>query len=253
ALVENEGNARMVTTLPRLHIMFLTPEKILPGWDDLWLFLTLLIRSATGQRLSSYISILPGRSEDSVKRVAILVDNGRSRLLDDPFFRTILRCIRCGACLNFCPVYRSVGGHTYPWVIAGPIGAILSPALVHLQGFGDLAFASTLCGACSDVCPVRIPFTDFLHHFRTRQKRRSIAWIYRIFFWLYSHPRNYRLLHFLLRVFPHSFFESQQVILSFPLFQNWIQGRSALIPAPKSFYTLWKERTLWQKPSRKTS
>ncbi len=250
AIVENEGNARMVTTLPPLHLMFLTPEKIIPRWDDLWLFLTLLIRSATGQRLSSYISILPGKESDGIRRVAIVVDNGRTELLKDELGRQILRCIRCGACLNACPVYRTVGGHTYPWVLAGPIGAILAPALHAQKIYGDTGFASTLCGACEEVCPVKIPFTHFFHKIRTGQRHKGIAFLYRLYCWFYSSRRTYSLFHTLMRMVPWKFLDTYQVVLPIPLFRHWAEGRASLTPAPKSFYRLWEEKEKWQKIRR---
>ncbi len=149
----NEGNADLGMSLPPLHIACMGIEKLVPGLDDLPVFLRLLARSATGQPITAYTSIVTGpRSEGELH--IVLVDNGRSRLLDDPGHRSALACIRCGACLNTCPVYRRAGGHAYPGPIPGPIGAVLAPAL--LEAGAPIPHASTLCGSCTAVCPVRI-------------------------------------------------------------------------------------------------
>jgi len=170
----NEGNARMVTTLPRIHIVVMGMERILPSADDLEVMTNLLARSATGQKITTYVSILAGpRREDEIdgpeELHVIVLDNGRSAQLADPEFREVLNCIRCGACLNVCPVYRQVGGHSYGSVYSGPIGAVLTPLLQQGQKeAGELAYASSLCGACYEACPVKIPLHDMLVHLRRR-------------------------------------------------------------------------------------
>jgi L-lactate dehydrogenase complex protein LldF len=160
-LVTNEGNADLGTSLPPLHVACLGIEKVVPTLDDAALLLRLLARSATGQPISSYTTLLRGPRPGGALHV-VLVDNGRSRLLADPAHRRALRCIRCGACLNTCPVYRRAGGHAYAAAVAGPIGAVLAPAL----GAGDearaLPLASSLCGSCTVVCPVRIDLHEQL-------------------------------------------------------------------------------------------
>lgn len=166
-IVENEGNARMTTTVPPLHIAVVGIEKVLPQLADLAPLLRLLCRSATGQSISSYVSFIGGpRSEvepDGPTEVhVILLDAGRSALWADPEGRQALRCIRCGACLNFCPVYERIGGHAYGWVYPGPIGAVLTPQYVGLEQASDLPQASSLCGRCEEVCPVKIPLPDLL-------------------------------------------------------------------------------------------
>ncbi|MDA1189823.1 MAG: LutB/LldF family L-lactate oxidation iron-sulfur protein [Chloroflexi bacterium] len=160
-LVTNEGNGRMSTSMPKLHVAITGMEKVVPSMDDLGTFLRLLIRSATGQRLTSYVTAVTGpRREHEVDGPEefhlVIVDNGRSKLLANPELRESLYCIRCGACLNACPVYRKVGGHAYGWVYPGPIGAIVSPVLTGIGNAKDLPFASSLCGACKEACPVRI-------------------------------------------------------------------------------------------------
>lgn len=171
ALVTNEGNGRMCTSMPKIHVAITGMEKVIPSIEDLGLFLRLLIRSATGQRISSYVTTITGpRRDDEVDGPEefhlVIVDNGRSKMLADPNLREALYCIRCGACLNACPVYRKVGGHAYGWVYPGPIGAIVSPMLTNLSDAKDLPFASTLCGACKEACPVKINIPRMLLYLR---------------------------------------------------------------------------------------
>lgn len=171
ALVTNEGNGRMATSVPRIHVAVMGMEKVIPSIRDLSTMLRLLIRSATGQRISSYVTLVNGPrrtdEEDGPEEFhLIIMDNGRSKLLADEALRESLNCIRCGACLNACPVYRKVGGHSYGWVYPGPIGAIVSPVLTGLKDGKDLPFASTLCGACHDACPVKINIPRMLLELR---------------------------------------------------------------------------------------
>ena len=160
-LVTNEGNGRMSTSMPRIHVALAGMERVVPTLEDMGMFLRLLIRSATGQRISSYVTLVNGlrreTDEDGPEEFHIvIVDNGRSRMLADPELREALNCIRCGACLNACPVYRKVGGHSYGYVYPGPIGAIVTPMLTDLGDAKDLPYASSLCGACREACPVKI-------------------------------------------------------------------------------------------------
>lgn len=174
-LFENEGNARMVTTFPRTQITLMGMERIIPTWDDLEVMATLLPRSATGQRLTVYMSGITGprRSNDGDgpdEMHIIIVDNGRSLQLGDPEFQELLNCIRCGACLNACPVYRHIGGHAYGGTYSGPIGAVLTPAFNgNVSEWDDIANASSLCGACYEACPVKIPLHDMLVYLRRRK------------------------------------------------------------------------------------
>jgi L-lactate dehydrogenase complex protein LldF len=154
-VVTNEGNADLGMSLPPLHIASLGIEKVIPALDDLAVFLRLLARSATGQALSVYTSLVTGPRPGGELHV-VLVDAGRTRLLASPVHRSALRCIRCGACLNTCPVYRRAGGHAYGTSVAGPIGAVLAPALSADPAARSLPYASSLCGSCTAVCPVRI-------------------------------------------------------------------------------------------------
>jgi len=160
-IVTNEGNADLGVSLPPLHIACLGIEKVVPNLDDVAVFLRLLARSATGQALSVYTSFLSGPRVGGELHV-VLVDNGRSALLASDSHRRALRCIRCGACLNTCPVYRRAGGHAYAVPVAGPIGAVLAPALVATREANELPYASSLCGSCTAVCPVRIDLHEQL-------------------------------------------------------------------------------------------
>lgn len=170
-LVENEGNIRLSTTAPRVHVAVMGLEKVVPGPLEMGVLLSLLPRSASGQKLSSYVSLLTGPRREGERDGArafhlVLLDNGRSRILADPKLREILYCLRCGACLNVCPVYEKAGGHSYGGVYSGPMGSVLTPLLGE-QGAGrDLAFACTQCGACAEVCPVRIDLPGLLLELR---------------------------------------------------------------------------------------
>jgi L-lactate dehydrogenase complex protein LldF len=173
ALVTNEGNGRMATSVPRIHVAVMGMEKVIPSVRDLSTMLRILIRSATGQRISSYVTIVNGPrkpdEEDGPDEFhLVIMDNGRSKLLGDDALREALNCIRCGACLNACPVYRKVGGHSYGWVYPGPIGAIVSPALTGLKDGKSLPFASSLCGACHEACPVKINIPRMLLELRAQ-------------------------------------------------------------------------------------
>ena len=174
-VVESEGNGRMCTTLPPVLVTVIGIEKLVPRLQDLAVFLRLLPRSATGERMNPYTSLWTGvRHGDGPKELhVVLLDNGRTDVLADEVGRQALRCIRCSACLNICPVYQRVGGHAYGSVYPGPIGAILTPQLWGMQRFATLPFASTLCGACADVCPVKIDIPGVLLHLRGRAVRAA--------------------------------------------------------------------------------
>lgn len=172
-MVTNEGNGRMCSTMPDVHVAVVGIDKVIPDWESLTVFLKLLARSATGQKLSTYTQFITGprhaEGEFGPNEFhLVLLDNGRSNILKDPIGREVFKCIRCGACANVCPVYKNVGGFAYGWFISGPIGAILSPQMLDTQTARELPFASTLCGACADVCPVKIPIPKILLHLRRR-------------------------------------------------------------------------------------
>jgi L-lactate dehydrogenase complex protein LldF len=166
-VVESEGNGRMCLTLPRTLITLMGIEKVVPAWRDLEVFLQLLPRSSTAERMNPYTSMWSGAVEGQDFHL-VLLDNGRTATLADPHGRAALRCIRCSACLNVCPVYERTGGHAYGSVYPGPIGAVLSPQLTGVDDNASLPFASSLCGACYDVCPVAIDIPSMLVHLRAR-------------------------------------------------------------------------------------
>lgn len=171
--VTNEGNGRMCCTVPPVHVAVVGIDKVVPDWESLTVLLKLLARSATGQKLSCYTQFISGPPRTSGETGPeefhlVLVDNGRSRTLGSPECRESLLCIRCGACLNICPVYNTVGGYTYGYPISGPTGAMFATQILGGQAAGALPFASSLCGACNDICPVKIPITDILLHLRHR-------------------------------------------------------------------------------------
>ncbi|MFQ5696886.1 MAG: lactate utilization protein B [Myxococcota bacterium] len=188
-IVTNEGNADLGTSLPPLHIACMGIDKVLPTLEDLAVLLRLLARSATGQPLSVYTTLLTGPREGAEQHV-VLVDNGRSRLLADSRHASVLACIRCGACMNTCPVYRRAGGHAYGFTPPGPLGAVLAPALAPTRATETLPFASSLCGSCSAVCPVRIDLHSQL--LAWRGERTAIRGVGRLGVrsaaWVLSHP-----------------------------------------------------------------
>jgi L-lactate dehydrogenase complex protein LldF len=169
-LVTNEGNARMVTTLPKTQITVMGMERIVPTFEELDVLVSMLTRSAVGQKLSSYVTVLTGpRQAGDIDGPEdfhlVILDNGRSNILGGEF-QSILHCIRCAACVNVCPVYRHIGGHSYGSIYSGPVGAVLSPLLGGYDDYKELPYASTLCAACSEACPVKIPLHELLHKHR---------------------------------------------------------------------------------------
>lgn len=204
-LVSNEGNARMVSTLPRVHIVLMGMERIVPNFQDLEVGLTLLARSATGQKLTSYTTVItgprrPGELDGPEELHVIIVDNGRSHLLGNKDFREALRCIRCGSCYNVCPVYRQIGGHAYGSIYGGPIGTVITPLLNDdLKDWGELLYASTLCAACSEACPVLIPVHELLVKLRYRRFKKGYTpalehMAFKMFGRYFSDSGRYRLV-----------------------------------------------------------
>lgn len=198
AITENEGNARLTCALPRVHIALMGIEKMIPRLADLAILHPMLATAGTGQPLTSYNTLYGGPREagdpDGPRRfVVILIDNGRTNLLADPAMRDALRCIRCGACLNVCPVFQVIGGHAYGTTYQGPIGSVITPSFRGISEFGHLAHASTLCGACTETCPVRIDLHHHLLHIRALQASATpdpaIRAGFRAFAWMSGYPR----------------------------------------------------------------
>ena len=258
-LVENEGNARLATTLPKIHIVVAGIEKVIPRAQDLAVFLKLLARSATGQLLSVYTSFLSGprragEIDGPDEFYVLLLDNGRTKLLPDSAKRQSLYCIRCGACLNACPVYRKIGGHSFPWVYSGPIGAILTPQFMGVSREPSLPFASSLCGACAEVCPVKIDIPSVLvalradvHQNEARQKRNRVEKLaFRLFRWLMQHPRAYewagRLAASLANSADGGWMRRVPVPLNVGPVRAWLSQRDLPPPPSRSFRQLWRQR-----------
>jgi L-lactate dehydrogenase complex protein LldF len=245
-IVENEGNARLTTTAPKIHIAIAGIEKLIPRAQDLAVFLKLLARSATGQSLSVYTSFLSGprrggEIDGPDEFYVVLLDNGRTKLLPSRTKRQSLYCIRCAACLNTCPVYRKIGGHSFPWVYSGPIGAIITPQFMGVSHEPGLPFASSLCGACAEVCPVKIDIPQVLLDLRsevkkseTREKTNRLEkFSYRVFAWMMTHPRIYAWAGWIARHAP--------VVKVGPV-RAWTSQRD-LPPMPRrSFRDIWSRR-----------
>jgi L-lactate dehydrogenase complex protein LldF len=246
-IVENEGNARLSTTMPRVHIAVMGLEKVIPSFADLPVFLRLLGRSSTGQKQTSYVSLIssprkPGEMDGPQEFHLIILDNGRTELLRDPKMREALFCIRCGACLNTCPIYQRVGGHSYGSVYSGPIGAVITPLFQGVELAKDLPFASSLCGACSAICPVKIDIHHMLLWLRKQLvDRDGTPWQERLLMKLYLmgmkdntlYEFGSRALRIALRLAGR---QSQPFRIP-----GWTETRDFPPLAKKSFKTLWKE------------
>lgn len=237
-IVENEGNIRLTTSLPRVHIAVMGIEKILPRFADLDVFLKLLPRSGTGQRLTTYQSYITGikrqpTDEGPEELHIVLLDNGRSRMLAHPVTRQSLACIRCGACLNACPVYQQVGGHAYGSVYPGPIGAVITPQLMGIEKAAQLPYASSLCGACREVCPVKIDIPRLLLHLRAeiapRKGKLSERLAFKMWAQVMLRPSLYKMSSVLGRVM-------QRFV---PVSKAWTNERDLRPIESKSFHELW--------------
>jgi L-lactate dehydrogenase complex protein LldF len=258
-LVTNEGNGRMVTTLPPVHIAMMGIERLVPTMDDLALMLALLPRAATGQKLTVYTSLInrprgPGDPDGAIQRHLILVDNGRTAMRSSPLSEALL-CIRCGACLNACPVFREIGGHAYvdergeSSTYPGPIGSIVSPGMFGQAEFGHLARASSLCGACKEACPVDIDLPKLLLRVRAGglkfepQRARSkvpgqIAWGLRIYTWFAVNPGMFALAQRFVAIFGRVLAPGSPW-LRLPAFTGWGLSKDMPRPAARPFHERW--------------
>ena len=254
-LVENEGNGRMCTTVPKVHIAITGIEKVVEKLEHVPPLLSLLTRSATGQPVTTYVNMIsgprkPGEKDGPQEVHLILLDNGRTQAYADDQLRATLQCIRCGACMNHCPVYARIGGHAYGTTYPGPIGAIISPHMLGLEATYPLAFASTLCGACSEVCPVKIPITDILVRLRSEAQAKpdtadatlrgsgaarsaTVATVWSMWSQVYSKSGLYKLA---------SWFMSRGRALSPSEQGAWTRSRTPLVPAPKRLRDLMNDR-----------
>jgi L-lactate dehydrogenase complex protein LldF len=252
ALVTNEGNGRLTTTAPAVHVAVMGMERIVPTFRDLGVMLDVLARSATGQKLTSYTTVVtgprrPGDPDGPEEFHVVVLDNGRSEVLGQSTAE-ILACIRCGACLNVCPVYRESGGHAYGTTYAGPVGAVLNPSLLSLNEHGDLAYASSLCGACLEVCPIRIDLPGMLVELRNRNVeagldpvslRRAIG----RYTAAATRPAAYRALLRAGGLFARLTRSRDGWIASLPFMgKHWTAHRDFPKPAARPFHRRWRDR-----------
>ncbi len=250
-VVTNEGNGDLCSTLPKVHIVTAGLEKIVPGLDDVSLLVRLLGRSATGQEITAYTSFFTGPKRDvdldgPEEMHMVLIDNGRTDLLNSEL-NEMLRCIRCGACLNHCPVYGSIGGHAYGWVYPGPMGAVLTPAILGLEEAGDLPNACTLNGRCESVCPVKIPLPKLLRSLRVRQFKKNQGsktsrFALKIWAQFAKHPKAY---HWASNtgIYLLSLITARKGSIKFlPLARGWTSSRNFPAPQGKTFQSLWLEQ-----------
>lgn len=250
-IVTNEGNGDLTATLPRVHIVIAGIEKVLPTLEDASALLRILARSATGQPITSYTTFHSGpRREGELdgpeEYHVVLVDNGRTEMFNNEF-REMLRCIRCGACMNHCPVYGSIGGHAYGWVYPGPMGSVLTPNMIGLKEAGDLPNACTLNGRCKSVCPVRIPLPDMLRAHRRRQYEQGLtdgrwriglkAWA-----WFAQRPRLYQFMSRSKAWILGRLGQRRGAFRSVPMAGGWTRSRDLPAPQGETFQAAWKRR-----------
>ena len=249
-LVTNEGNGRMVTTMPRIHVVLMGIEKLVPSMADLDHCIKVLARSATGQKITVYTTLVraprgPSDTDGPEELHVVLLDNGRSRILAGETAE-ILGCIRCGACLNACPIYRTIGGHAYGDTYPGPVGAILTPGLRGLDAWRELPHASTLCGACREVCPVRLDIPRMLLALRDegadKPRPRFLGHAMKVFAFTASRPRLYRSAARFAR-WSLGRMARQGWVTRLPGFAGgWTKSRDLKAPAGASFQELWRAR-----------
>jgi L-lactate dehydrogenase complex protein LldF len=248
ALVTNEGNGRMVTTLPKVHVVVTGIEKIIPTLEDLSLLMRLLPRSATGQSISNYVSVLtgvkqPDETDGPEHLYYVLVDNGRADVVGGEF-QDMLRCIRCGACMNHCPVYQSIGGHAYGWVYPGPMGSVLTPLYMGIENALDLPQAATLCGQCSAVCPVLIPLPELMRKLREKQVEKNLRPLVerlalKTWAWVANSPRLYGFGARLAARYLKWLAGGENRIRVLGAAPEWTQGRDLPAPEGKTFRELY--------------
>ena len=246
--VTNEGNADLVTTLPRIHCVVTGIEKVIPTMEDFASLIRLLPRSAIGQSIANYLTLTTGvkaagESDGPQQMHIVLVDAGRTKLVGSDM-KDMLRCIRCGACMNHCPVYQNVGGHAYGWVYPGPMGSVLTPTYVGIENAGDLPNASTFCGECQVVCPVKIPLPDLMRKWRERQfdmKLRPLGERFAIGVWAFfvQRPALYAFASRLGARVAAMLGGKHKLIHWLPGIDGWTQGRDLPAPAGKTFRELY--------------
>ncbi len=246
--VTNEGNADLVTTIPRIHCVVTGIEKVIPTMDDFATLIRLLPRSAIGQSIANYLTLTtgvkaPGETDGPEQMHIVLVDAGRTKLVGSDM-KDMLRCIRCGACMNHCPVYQNVGGHAYGWVYPGPMGSVLTPTYVGIENAGDLPNAATFCGECQVVCPVKIPLPDLMRKWRERQfdmKLRPFGERFAISVWSFfvARPALYAFASRIGARIAALMGGKEKLIHSLPGIDGWTHGRDMPAPAGKTFRELY--------------
>ena len=251
AVVTNEGNEGMCTIMPRVHVAVTGIEKVLPTLEDLATVMRLLPRSATGQAISNYFSLLtgpraPGEQDGPEHMYFVIVDGGRSGLIGGEF-QEMLRCIRCGACMNHCPVYQKIGGHAYGWVYPGPMGSVLTPSYVGLSNALDLPQAATLCGECNRVCPASIPLSDLLRTLREKQMERELRpqserFGLRVWGFMARRPALYSAGTWVAARVLRWMGGEKRLIHSLPVGKGWTDTRDMPAPAGKTFRELYREK-----------
>ncbi len=248
AVVTNEGNEGMCTVMPpKVHVVVTGIEKVLPTLSDLATIMRLLPRSATGQSISNYFSLLTGPraqgEQDGPEHMYfVLVDAGRTSLVGTEF-EEMLRCIRCGACMNHCPVYQKIGGHSYGWVYPGPMGSVLTPSYVGVENAMDLPQASTLCGECHVVCPVKIPLPDLLRKLREKQFKKGLRPVFEyvafgVWAFVAKRPKLYRIVTQIAARLMRAMGNEKGLIATLPLAAGWTEHRDMPVPAGKTFREL---------------
>lgn len=250
-IVTNEGNGDLTQTLPKVHIVLASLEKITPTLEDVSQILRVLARSATGQEQSVYttFSTGPRRNTDvdgPQEYHVVLLDNGRTNMIGTEF-QEMLRCIRCGACMNHCPVYHAIGGHAYGWVYPGPMGAVLTPSLEGVEKGGNLPNASTFCGRCESVCPMRIPLPKMMRHWREREFERGLnpttqRWGLKAWAWFARRPKLYALGAGIAVRTISMLAGRKGRLSSLPLAGGWTKYRDLPSPEGKTFQQQWRAR-----------
>jgi L-lactate dehydrogenase complex protein LldF len=241
AVTENEGNARLSCAFPKTHIVVVGIEKMIPSMNDLALFWPLLSTFGTGQTVTVYNTIIagprqPNETDGPEEMYVILLDNGRTNILKNPAQRQSLYCIRCGACLNVCPVYKNIGGHAYGTTYSGPIGSVITPNLQGMQDFKHLSYASSLCGACTEVCPIKINLHELLLENRHESVEEGLATIAEKMAW-----KLWKLSSLNRRLMNMGNGDIKNKVVN-GLFKGWAKNRSSLDFSKKTFNEMWKEK-----------
>ena len=249
-IVTNEGNGDLTQILPKVHVVMASIEKMVPTLEDVSQILRLLARSATGQEMSVYTTLStgprrPGDVDGPEEYHVIILDNGRSAMLGGEF-QDMLRCIRCAACMNHCPVYHQIGGHAYGWIYPGPMGSVLTPSLIGVDEAGHLPNASTFCGRCESVCPMKIPLPKMMRHWREREFERNLNPAiarYGLGFWAFfaRRPKLYGLATGLAMKAMKLFSRGKGSFASLPFAGGWTDSRDFAVPEGETFQAKWKK------------